>query len=159
VGGPDRVIDVEVGDLVGPTQQRGHLGQVHQQPGGDGVQLADVAELIPAQVGAQRGRGPAPSEDLGHPAVPGQVHVFDAVRAGHHPGDQGGHLQVSVGAGRAWHGHMVGDQVREPGFLGQGHHRDQTRGGDQVRVIEIGREVVADSHYRVLLFPGRCELS
>jgi hypothetical protein len=37
VGGPDRVIDVHMRHLVGPTQQRSRVGKVHQQPGGDRI--------------------------------------------------------------------------------------------------------------------------
>lgn len=158
MGGADRVVHVQVGDLIGADQQaRDDTGQVHQDTGADGVQLADVAEGVGAQVGAQRGRRPRPGEQLVHPAVPDDLHVLEAVRAGDHARDQRSDLEVCVGAGRAGHGDVLGDQVCQPGFLGQRHDRDQARRADQVRVIENGGDVVADSHYRVLLSSGRSE--
>jgi len=36
-------VDVEVGDLVGADQQRRPGGEVHQHPGGDRIELANVA--------------------------------------------------------------------------------------------------------------------
>ena len=69
-----------------------------QEPGGDRVELADVAEGERAQERTQRRGRVRPVEDPAHPAVPQQRHVVDAVGAGDHPGDQRGHLQPGVGA-------------------------------------------------------------
>jgi hypothetical protein len=100
VGRADRVVDVEVGDLIGAGQQaRDDTGQVGQDTGADGVELADVAEGVAAQVGAQRGRRPESGEDPVHPTVAHHVHVLDAVRAGDHARDQRTELEVGVGAG------------------------------------------------------------
>jgi len=44
VGGLDRVVDVEVGDLPDPGQDRRQPAQRGQHPGGDRVQLPDVSE-------------------------------------------------------------------------------------------------------------------
>src|SRR5674476_1414693 len=57
VGGFDGVIDVDVDALVGAGQDLGILGQVHQDPGGHGVYLADVAKGERPQERAQRGGG------------------------------------------------------------------------------------------------------
>ena len=92
-------------------------------------------------------------------SVTHQVHVLDAVRAGDHARDQRSDLEVGVGAGRPGHGDVLGNQVCQTGLVGQCHDRDQARRADQVRVIENGGDVVADSHYRVLLLSGRSELS
>jgi len=49
VGGLDRVVDVDVADLPGAGQHRGVPGQGGQEPGGDRVELPDVAEGEGAQ--------------------------------------------------------------------------------------------------------------
>jgi hypothetical protein len=79
-------------------QHRRRRDQPSQQPGGDGVELADVAEGEHPKEGAQRGRGPHPGEQSAHPAVAQQVHVIDGIRAADHPGDQGEDLRRGVRA-------------------------------------------------------------
>lgn len=84
----DRVVDVEVCDLITAGQQVGHPGgQTGQQPGGDGVELLDVTVRERAQEGAQRRRRPHPGEQPVHRSVAEKVEVVDAVGTGEHPRD------------------------------------------------------------------------
>jgi hypothetical protein len=84
-----------VGSMI---HQRGESGQRDQEPGGDRVKLADVAEGEGPQKRPQ-GRGRVPtSEQPDHPAVPQQRHVIDRVGAGDHPTDQRGDLEARVRA-------------------------------------------------------------
>ena len=69
----------------GCAQQPGEPGQRDQEPRGDRVELADVAEGERPQERAQRRGRVGPGEDPAHPAVPQQRHVVDRVRAGDHP--------------------------------------------------------------------------
>ena len=70
VGFPDRVVDIDEGELVGAVQDRRQPGQLDQQPGGDRSQLPDVAEPVAAQVGAQGGRRTEPVEHPSRPMPP-----------------------------------------------------------------------------------------
>ena len=146
MGLPDRVIDIDVGDLIGAGQQRRRLRQGEQQPGGDRVQLPDMAEGHRPQERAQRRRRPQPVEEPAHPAVAQQIQVTDRVRAGDHPRDQSRDLDCGVRSGRAGNRDVLGDQLVQPGALGQRHHRGQTGDRDQVRVIENCGELMGDSH-------------
>ena len=84
----DRVIHVDQHPLArirraGSSGAR--LAQGGQEPGGDGVELADVPEGERPQERAQRRRRVRPLEHPAHPAVAQQGHVVDAVRAGDIP--------------------------------------------------------------------------
>lgn len=85
VSRPDGVIEIDEGHLLGAGQDRGRCGKSGQQSGGHGVELADVTEGEAAQERAQRRGRPDLVEQPAHPAVPQQIHVIDAVRAGDHP--------------------------------------------------------------------------
>ena len=87
------------------------------------------------QEGAQRRRRPHPAEQAVHPAVPQQIHVFDRVRAGDHPGHQRRHLQMRV---RRRHAQLPGDEPGRIARLGQHHHRLQPSTRHQIRVVEAG---------------------
>jgi hypothetical protein len=66
----DRVVDVEHDQLIASGQQpRNGLGQADNRPGGDCVELADVAEGERAQERSQRRRGAHLTEHLAHAAV------------------------------------------------------------------------------------------
>lgn len=51
--------------------------------------------------------------------MPQQRHLIDGVRAGDHPRDQGRDLEFGVGASRLAEGHVLGDQVMQPGPLSE----------------------------------------
>ena len=87
-------------------------GQLRQELPARLLQLADVSPGIGAQVRAQRGRRADPAEQRAHRAVPQQVHVIDAVRAGRHPGDQARDLQVRVDPALPARADVLRDQVR-----------------------------------------------
>ena len=63
----------------------------------------------------QRGGRVGPVEDPTQRPVPQQCHVVDAVGAGDHAGDQGGHLPTGVGALVRRDIHMPIRQHRQPG--------------------------------------------
>ena len=105
-----------------------------------------MAEGERAQERPQRGRGPHPGEQPAHPAVPQQAHVVDRVGPGDHPRDQARDLQMGVGPTRRADPHVLGDQPLQPGPLSQPQHRRQPGARHQVRIVEDGREAVADSH-------------
>ena len=117
-------------------QQRRLPGQLRQELPACLLQLGDVSPGVRAKVGAERGRGADTAEQGIHRAVPQQVHVIDAVRAGRHARDQAGNLQVRVHphspAGRT----CSATRLRQPGALRQGHHRHQARVRHQIRVVE-----------------------
>jgi len=69
VGGLDGVVDVEVGDLLEPGQDRRVSAQGWQDPGRDSVQLPDVPEAEGPQEDPQRRRSPHTGEQPAHPAV------------------------------------------------------------------------------------------
>jgi len=96
----DGVVNVDHHPLTGACRgdQRCLLGQPGQEPGGNRVELADVAEGKCAQERTQgRGRVGA-GEHPAHPTVAQQRHVIDGVRAGDHSGHQRGDLQPGVRA-------------------------------------------------------------
>jgi hypothetical protein len=142
-------------------RQRARAGQ-HRRPPGQRdqelparlLQLADIPPGIAAQVRAQRGRRPDPAEQPGHRAVPQQAHVVDRIRPGRHPGHQARHLQLRVDAALAARPDVLRDQIRQPGPLGQRHHRDQPGVRHQMRVIERRvdlRELMQQLHVRGVL--------
>ena len=136
VGRLHGVIDVDVGDLIGTSQQRCPAGELAEQRGRDTVELPDVPEGERPQERPQRRGGPDPTEQPVHPAVPQQIHVIDAVRTGDHPGDQGGDLQVRVHPTQHGQCELAGDQVGQATPLGQGDHWRQARAGHQIRIVE-----------------------
>ena len=149
LAGRTRIVLEVVGHLIDAGHQRRHpSGQRGQQPRSDRVQLANVPELIAAQVRAQRRGSPQLAERPAHPAVADQVHVADAVGPGHHPADQRTDLHLRVRTGAAGQGDVRIDQVRQPRRLGQQHHRHQPTGSDQIVIIELSGEAVGNSHYR-----------
>ena len=117
-------------------QQPGEPGQRDQEPRGDRVELADVAEGERPQERPQRRGRVRPGEDPAHPAVPQQRHVIDRVRAGDHPGDQRGDLQPGVRALVGRHLRCSSASVPQPGRLGQRQHRDQPGRRHEIRIIE-----------------------
>ena len=90
VGRPDRVVDIDERHLRAGADQRGVPGQAGQEPGGDRVQLPDMAEPERPQERAQRRRRPHPGEQPAHPAVPQHGHIRNRIRAGDHARDQRG---------------------------------------------------------------------
>ncbi len=149
MGGSDGVVDVDVAALVDARQDRGILGQYGQEPGGDGVELADVAKGERPQKRTQRGRGPDPGEQPVHPAMTQHVHIVDAVRPGDHPRHQRRNLQVRVRTADGLQGQGVRDQVGQARPLRQRQRRDQSRARHQIWVIEDrgdGRETMRNSH-------------
>ena len=100
--------------------------------------MGELAQELP-----QRGRRIHPAEQPRHPAGADHVQVVDAVRAGHHPGDDRGQLARRVHPRRRdpprRQRHPPRDQLRQPGLLRQRHRRHQTRAGHQVRIIEDRR--------------------
>ena len=165
----DGVVDIDhayrrSGSVAGSAgrhrQQRGAAGQRDQEPGGDRVELADVAEGERPQERPQRRRRVDPREHPAHPAVPQQRHVIDRVRAGDHPGDQRGDLQPGVRALVGRHPQVLIGQVPQPGRLGQRQHRDQPRRRHQIRIVEHHRgrpQGVRELHLRDAL-PGAVDL-
>jgi hypothetical protein len=136
VGGLDRVVDVDVAGLAGAGQDRGVHGQVDQEPGGDGIELADVAERERPQERAQRGRGPDPGEQTAHPAMSQHIHVINGIRADDHPGDQRGDLQVRVHTANGLQGQRGRHKVGQTRPLRQRHRRGQPGARHQIWVIE-----------------------
>ena len=149
VGGFDRVVNVDVGALVGASQDRGVLGQGDHEPGGDRVELADVPEREAPQERAQRGRGPDTGEQPAHPTMAQQVQVIDRVRPCDHPGDQCWDLQVRVHTTDGPQSQRVRDEVSQPRPLRQRHRRSQTRARREIGIVERrgdGRETMRNSH-------------
>jgi len=146
VGLAQRVIHIDVGQLVGAGQQRRLTGQVDQQPRRHGVELTDMTEGERAQERPQRRRRPDPGEQPLHRTVPQQAHVLDRVRAGDHPRNQSRDLQMGIDTARPTQVHMLADQALQLGPLRQAQDRRQASARHQVRVIEQGRNLMADSH-------------
>jgi len=132
----DRVIDIDQDRLPESGDHWRGRAQDAQEPGGDRVELADVAEREGSQKRAQ-GRGCVrPVENLAHGAVAKQFHVIDAVASGDHPGDQRHHLGAAVGALVARHAQMLVSQGGQPCVLGEFDHGDQPCGRHEIRIIE-----------------------
>jgi len=123
VGRPDRVVDIDVGELVRTGQQRAAVGQFAEHAGGDAIELADMTESERPQERPHRRGAPNPAEQPVHPAVPQQVHVIDAVRASDHPRDQTRDLQVRVRATPGGQRQLGCDQLGQAATLRQRDHR------------------------------------
>ena len=138
----DRVVHININEprirtgSAGASQQRGPAGQVHQEPGGDRVELAHVPEGELTQERAQ-GRGRiAAVEHPFHRPVAQHGHVIDRVRPRAHPGHQGRDLRPGVGALVGRHAQPTSGQLVQAGLGGQFHHRHQPGGPDEVRLVE-----------------------
>jgi hypothetical protein len=96
----DGVVDIDGhrARVLPAAEQLGVLGKIEQEPRGHRVGLPDMAEGQGAQERSQRRRGVRGGEHRGHPAVPQQDHVLDAVRVGGHARHQRRELQTGVGA-------------------------------------------------------------
>jgi hypothetical protein len=90
--------------------------------------------------------GPDTGEQPAHRAVPQQAHILEAVRAGDHPRDQRGDLQVRVPATGLVDPHMLADQVLQAGALGELQDRRETCARHEVGVIEDHGTDVTESH-------------
>jgi site-specific DNA recombinase len=105
--------------------------------------LRSIGEL--AQQLAHRRARVHPAEQPTHPTRADHVQIVDAVRASRHPGDDRGQLPGRVHPRRPdprrlrIDRHPLADQLREPGPLGQRHHRHQPRTRHQPLVIEDRR--------------------
>ncbi len=78
--------------------------------------------------------------------MPQHGHVLDAVRPGDHARDQGRDLQTGVAAAWPVDPDVLGDQLVEPGPLGELQDRRETGARHDVGVIEDRGEAVGDSH-------------
>ena len=106
-------------------------------------------------------RGVRLPEQLIHPAVAQHVQVIDRVRPGDHPGHDRGDLPGRVAADRGVQPDPLGNQVGQPGLLGQPHHRDQPGQRHDILSIERGARVggaVQQSHLRGALSLGLWKL-
>lgn len=86
---PQGVVHVQIDDLVAAGQQRTRPGQPRQLPGGDRVELPDMAESERAQERPER-RGRPQTLNSRSIAPCRNVQILDQVGAGHHAGDQPG---------------------------------------------------------------------
>jgi hypothetical protein len=127
------------GSGVDPGDQRGLLGEVAQESRGDGVELPDVPEGEFSKKRSQRRRRVRAVEDRPHRPVPQDRQVGDAVGAADHPADQGPDLAAGVGSFVGRHAQVMIGEGEQAGGLGQCHHRDQSRGRHEIRVVEPGR--------------------
>lgn len=78
---------------------------------------------------------------------------------GDHPCHQARDLHRCVRSSRARDREVIGEQLRQPGSLGQAQRRHQPSRGHEIGVIEISAERVRNSHYRVLLMLSGLEPS
>ena len=108
----------------------------------NGLQLAHMSTGELPEQGPQSGRCIHPTEHQVHPAGADHIQVADAVRAGQQAADDRRQLQCRVGrtgsdqlAGEV---HMLAQQIRQTGLLGQFQHRDQPRARHQIHIIEHG---------------------
>jgi hypothetical protein len=99
-----------------------------------------------AQQGAQRGRRVHPGEQPVHPTGPDHVQVVDAVRIGQQAADDrcqlGGRVRRTRLHQLAGEPHMLIQQLRQAGLLGQFQHRDQSSARHQIHIIEHGDTAV-----------------
>jgi hypothetical protein len=117
-------------------QESGQSGQCDQEPGGDRVELTDMAEGERPQERPQRRGRVSAGEDPAHRPVPQERHVVDRVRAGDHPADQGSDLQSSVRALVGRHREVLISQSLQPCGVGQREHRNQAAGRHEIRIVE-----------------------
>jgi hypothetical protein len=78
--------------------------------------------------------------------VPQQGHVIDRVSAGDHPRDQRRDLQVSIPSTTLVDPNVLGHKILQARAFGKSQDRRETRARHQVRVIELDREAMAQSH-------------
>jgi len=146
VDGPQQRVDVHERPLVDTGQHPGAVDQGQQVPPLHRLQLADVTAGELAQQGAQRGRRVHPTEQPVRPARADHVQVADAVRAGQQPADDRRQLRCRVGRTGSDHlagePHMLVQQFRQAGLLGQFQHRDKPGARHQIHVIEHGGAAV-----------------
>jgi hypothetical protein len=146
-------IDVDEHLLVDPDQQLGAFGQGAHVIAQHRLQLAGVPEAELPQQRPERGGRVDPVAQDRRPARAQHVQVVDAVRAGAHPGDHTHQLGDRVRrAGldpRRRDRHLLGEDLRQPGLLGQPEQRHQSRMRHEVVLVEArgaGGEPVGDSH-------------
>jgi hypothetical protein len=89
-----------------------------------------------AQERTDRRRGVHRGEQRRHPAVPGDVEVVDAVRAGEHPRDDRGDLARRIRPGVAGQPNPIGDGGVQTRRVGHAHHRFQAGARHEIRVVE-----------------------
>lgn len=133
----DRVVNINVDVVVGVMgNQRGVGTQAGQGAGGDGIELANMAEGECPQEGTQgRGRVSAGEERV-HAAVAQQGHVVDGIGTGDHSRYQRGHLRSCIGAFVCGHGEVFVGQSVETGCVGEVEDREQAGCRHEVRVVE-----------------------
>ena len=137
VGGSHGVIHIEIRDLViGTRKHRTEFGEPGQHPRRDGVQLPNMTEPERAQERAQRRRCSRPGEQAAHRAVSQQAHVADRVGTSDHASHQRGDLRPSSRTGRARNRQQRARGLDQTGPMRQRHHRNQTRGRHEARIIE-----------------------
>ena len=157
----DRVVDVDQHPPVDPgggSDQRCLVGEPGQEPGGDGVELADVAEGERPQERPQRRGRVGAGEEPAHPAVPQQRHVVDRVRAGDHPRDQRGDLQPGVRALVGRHVRCSSASAGSPAAEARARTGTSPAARHEIRIIEHRRGRpgrVAKLHLRDALRAGR----
>jgi hypothetical protein len=103
---------------------------------GGGLQLPYVPVGEGAQERTDRRWGVHRGEQRPHPAVPGDVEVVNAVRAGEHPGDDRGDFARGVRPGVAGQVNSIRDGGVQADRPGQAHHRFQTGAGHEIRIVE-----------------------
>jgi hypothetical protein len=132
----DGVIQIDAHRPVDPGQQRGACLQSRQEPGCDGVELADMPERELPQERPER-RGCVRAVEHGaHRAVAQQRHVIDTVGPGDHARDQRGDFRPCVGSLVGRHREVLISQCGQGALLGQGGHRNQPGARHQIGVIE-----------------------
>jgi len=155
-------VDVDEGLPLDPGQHIGALGQRDQVLAQHRFELAGMTEAeLPQQRPQGRGRV-HPVEQDGHPTRAQHIEVIDAVRAGAHSGDHAQQLGHRVRRPRPnprrLDRHLLGDDLRQPGLLGQPEHRHQPRERHEIVLIEVrgaGGKPMRHSHWKC---PSRAEL-
>jgi hypothetical protein len=130
------VIQIEEHQLIDPGQHRGHRDQTGQQPGADGVELADMPEGEQPQERARRRGCADPGEQPDHAAVAQQVQIGDRIRAAHHPGADREDLRRGVRGPLRGDLHMLDQESGQPAVLGQRQDRHQPGAGHQIWIVE-----------------------
>ena len=114
-----------------PTSSSVRSARAHQVLAEHRFQLAGVPEAELAQQRPEGGGRVHRVEQDRHPARAQHVQVVDAVRAGAHPGDHAQQLRGRVRRPgldpRRRDRHLLGDDLRQPGLLGQPEQRHQPR--------------------------------
>jgi len=133
----DRIVDIDHDPTgVDAGDQRCAVGESAQEPRGDSIKLAYVPEGEFSKERSQRRRCVQAVKDGAHGPVPQHCHVRDAVRTGRHPRDQGSDREATVRPLVGRHAQMLISQAQQATGLRQRHHRDQTRAGHEIRVVE-----------------------